>query len=162
MPQLCVPAVERVANELCSLSLNSLEKVYVRLQHFAGPYASLAVPSTTQAKGALDSRDMCLRTLRGSVVVMIRRSAVNDGDLVEVADLSEHGTWIYTRSFTTWWRCGPLSTRCRRVMRSGRLHESAVLKTSQDDAPDVECTAIELRSLSSFVLQEGSGTTWQP
>ena len=94
MPQLCVPAVERAANELCIQSVNSLGKVSVRLQHFAVPYASLAVLSATQAKGALDFRDMLLPTPQGSVVVMSRRSAVNDEDLVEVADLSRHGTWI--------------------------------------------------------------------
>ena len=35
-----------------------------------------------------------LPTPRGSVVVMIRRSAFGDVDLAEVADLCELGTWV--------------------------------------------------------------------
>ena len=68
VPQLCNPAIE-----LRSWSLNSLEKVSERLQHLAVPYANLAVPSATQAKGALDSREMSLPTPRGSVVDVIQR-----------------------------------------------------------------------------------------
>ena len=63
-----------------------------RLQHLAVPHASLAVPSATQAEGAWDSRDMSLPTPPESVVDMIRRCALNDEDLSEVADLSGHGT----------------------------------------------------------------------
>ena len=77
-----------------SRSLSSLEKESERLQHLAVPCASLAVPSTTQAKGTLNSRGTSLSTPRGSVVGMIRRSAFIDVDLAEVADLSEHGAWV--------------------------------------------------------------------
>ena len=74
-------------DELCRSSSIALQDVSERL-HLAVPHASLAVPSATQAKGALDSRDMSLPTPRGSVVDMIRRTAFNDEDLAKVADLS--------------------------------------------------------------------------
>ena len=70
-----------MAIQLRSQSLNSLEEVSERLQYLAVSHASLAVPSATQAKGALDSGDMSLPTPRGSVVDMIRRSALDDEDL---------------------------------------------------------------------------------
>ena len=38
----------------------------------------------------------------------------------------------YTRSFTTWRMRGPLSTRCRRVVRRRCLHEGVVLEISHD------------------------------
>ena len=42
---------QRVASMWGSRSLSSLEKEFERLQHFAVPCATLAVPNTTQAKG---------------------------------------------------------------------------------------------------------------
>ena len=62
----------RATIALRSWYLNSLENVSERLQHLAVLYASPAVPSATQAKDALDSREMLLLTPRGSVVNMNR------------------------------------------------------------------------------------------
>ena len=45
-------------------------------------------------EGCVGLSGRALPTPPGPVVVMIRRSAVGDEDLVEVADLSGHGTWI--------------------------------------------------------------------
>ena len=92
------PAVEhreRVATELCSRSSIALEKMSERLKHLQFQVASLTVRGGTQAKGALDSRDLSLVTPRGSVVDLKRRSTFYDEDLVEVMDLSGIGTWAH-------------------------------------------------------------------
>ena len=71
-----------------------MEKESERLQHLAVPFASLAIASTAQAKGTLNSRGTSPSTPRGSVVDVIRRSAFNNVDFAEMADLSEHGTGV--------------------------------------------------------------------
>ena len=77
VPQVCDPAVERATIALRGQSLNSSEKALERLELFAIPNASVTFPSATQATDALDSWEISLLPLRGSVVDLNRRSAFN-------------------------------------------------------------------------------------
>ena len=85
---------------------------------------------------------------------MIRRSAVNDDDLVEMADLSGHGSRIdealheIIHHLVEVWP--PLHT-----MSKGQDASRKALRWGprRITVPDVECAAIELRSLSSCVCR---------